>query len=699
MSLPEQVSGAGFSEQPQPLPVRVIPITVFDSIAEKESLSLEEVKARVKNETVAWREVSQEIRRVLLLQTAEEHGILPPQLSKNLLSQPLDFLDGHNLSGMYDHTKAEVEKEEPRPNKDIILTMLKEAEVPVVLPKMKPKRKVRVTTLAEVTDLQKLLLQHPVLSREQEQKLFRYLHYNLPIAYLDRDKDFIESFGDEESLDRRNMLRLIEQGDTVSDVIASCNQKLVSVVAVGYGRILSYKEKFASGNLGLRRAIEKFDSERGDAQFSSYALYWIRQKIQGTVRKEGYGIYIPNQVMADKSKILWIKDAFVAIFKRDPTRDELRQQVIVHLFPEKVTTVERIENALNVLDKINQVATSLNKKFGSDNSSEFGDFKSDISMDTAELGITNVTRARVKARLDALLTQQERLVVYHMYDFHTGKTKSIAEVAVELSAPSEIVINLFNSALGRLKKDPKFKGIFSENDMSLEEEEAFITTPFDLFVGEEPMKLKRSLQEAGIPNQKIATYVEIAMRRRRGETIRSIAVALGVTTGIVDIVYCTKLRRLGLIETQRPFSAIDQQEAIRTLYHTMPWLSTRDVAQKVGLAPRTVVAYRSILRTKGLLPPKGAIDKELFISEATEKVGIYLAANPRLSYKETMSRFFNEPKRRRAEFDEEVRVLRGKEFMNQEIANRLGVSLDRVKRSVARLIVQGTISRRGVNKR
>lgn len=254
-------------------------------------------------------------------------------------------------------------------------------------------------------------------------------------AYLERIKDLpVLSKREEQSLvkkakagDREARRRLI-----------NCNLKLVVNIAKHYTHLtLSLMDLIAEGNIGLMRAIDKFDTERG-FRFSTYAAWWIRQAITRSIIDQGRTIRIPVYASEFISKYKKAKEMLRQKLNREPNRSEIAKQLKIAI--DKIVEIELWM----------QKKSSLEAPVGKEGGSELGDFIVSENSQTNNLVETIFRREKIEHLFDTLI-EREKKVLDLRFGISDGVSHTLAEISDELGISRERVRQIEKAALKKLK--------------------------------------------------------------------------------------------------------------------------------------------------------------------------------------------------------------------------------------------------------
>ncbi len=274
----------------------------------------------------------------------------------------------------------------------------------------------------------------PLLTAEQEVTLAKRIEAGL-LATLKLD-DEAEAPTDNQ---RASLQAVQRDGQLARRQLTEANLRLVVSIAKRYvGRGMALLDLIQEGNLGLIRAVEKFDYTKG-FKFSTYATWWIRQAITRAIADQARTIRIPVHMVETMNKVLRIQRQMLQELGREPTVEEIALKV--DLTPDKVREIQRIA----------QEPVSLETPVGEEDDSLLGDFVEDPNVIAPA---TAAARALLTEAIEEALQElndRERAVVRLRFGLDDGQIRTLEEVGKEFGVTRERIRQIESKTLAKLR--------------------------------------------------------------------------------------------------------------------------------------------------------------------------------------------------------------------------------------------------------
>ncbi|MBN2848401.1 MAG: RNA polymerase sigma factor RpoD [Coriobacteriia bacterium] len=308
--------------------------------------------------------------------------------------------------------------------------------------KRKPRRKVETTASAPLTsDPVRMYLKEigkvSLLTARQEVDLAMKIEAGLEaLATLE---EAAEKGITLERAEKRRLERIERIGVEAKKQLVEANLRLVVSIAKRYvGRGMLFLDLIQEGNLGLIRAVEKFDYGKG-FKFSTYATWWIRQAITRAIADQARTIRIPVHMVETINKLIRIQRQLLQELGREPTPEEIGEKMEM--------TAERVREIL----KISQEPVSLETPIGEEEDSQLGDFIEDgeavVPPDAASFSMLQEQLAKV---LDSL-SERERKVIELRFGLEDGHPRTLEEVGREFGVTRERIRQIESKTLCKLR--------------------------------------------------------------------------------------------------------------------------------------------------------------------------------------------------------------------------------------------------------
>ena len=318
------------------------------------------------------------------------------------------------------------------------------------------------------------------LSAEQMEKVFEYLEgHNIDVlritADTDDDVDIDNMIAEEEEVDMENIDLSVPEGVSIEDPVrmylkeigkvpllsaereielakrmeegdedakkelAEANLRLVVSIAKRYvGRGMLFLDLIQEGNLGLIKAVEKFDYKKG-YKFSTYATWWIRQAITRAIADQARTIRIPVHMVETINKLIRVSRQLLQELGREPSPEEIAKEMSM--------PVDRVREIL----KISQEPVSLETPIGEEEDSHLGDFIKDDNVPVpADAAAFTLLKEQLEEVLGTL-TEREQKVLTLRFGLEDGRARTLEEVGKEFNVTRERIRQIEAKALRKLR--------------------------------------------------------------------------------------------------------------------------------------------------------------------------------------------------------------------------------------------------------
>ena len=241
--------------------------------------------------------------------------------------------------------------------------------------------------------------------------------------------------------------RILAGDKTAKEELTRCNLKLVVSIAKHYvNRGMQFLDLIQEGNLGLMKAVDKFDYTRG-YKFSTYATWWIRQAITRALADQARTIRLPVHMVETMNKITRAQRKLVQKLNRDPTAEEISAELQGLYSPERIREIQQF-----ALDPL-----SLEKPVGEEEDSHVGDFIEDKDNETpSEYADNSLLKDKIDEVLKELTDREER-VLRLRYGLDDGRTHTLEEVGKEFGVTRERIRQIEAKAIKKLRHPTRAK--------------------------------------------------------------------------------------------------------------------------------------------------------------------------------------------------------------------------------------------------
>lgn len=400
---------------------------------ENAAVETEETKAKFREKLKSLLELGKKKRNILEYQEISDF-FRDMNLDEEKMEKVLDFLEANKVDVL---RISDGDDEDD----DIILDDEDEVEV--------EKIDLSVPEGVSVEDPVRMYLKEigkvPLLSADEEIELAQKMEAgSVAVEKIPLLKERLAETGDEQEKEEIQAeikaLQLdVDRGSDAKKRLAEANLRLVVSIAKRYvGRGMLFLDLIQEGNLGLIKAVEKFDYRKG-YKFSTYATWWIRQAITRAIADQARTIRIPVHMVETINKLIRVSRQLLQELGREPTPEEIAEEMKM--------PVERVREIL----KISQEPVSLETPIGEEEDSHLGDF---IKDDNVPVPADAAAFALLKEQLEEVLgtlTEREQKVLTLRFGLEDGRARTLEEVGKEFNVTRERIRQIEAKALRKLR--------------------------------------------------------------------------------------------------------------------------------------------------------------------------------------------------------------------------------------------------------
>ena len=400
---------------------------------ENAAVETEETKAKFREKLKSLLELGKKKRNILEYQEISDF-FRDMNLDEEKMEKVLDFLEANKVDVL---RISDGDDEDD----DIILDDEDEVEV--------EKIDLSVPEGVSVEDPVRMYLKEigkvPLLSADEEIELAQKMEAgSVAVEKIPLLKERLAETGDDQEKEEIQAeikaLQLdVDRGSDAKKRLAEANLRLVVSIAKRYvGRGMLFLDLIQEGNLGLIKAVEKFDYRKG-YKFSTYATWWIRQAITRAIADQARTIRIPVHMVETINKLIRVSRQLLQELGREPTPEEIAEEMKM--------PVERVREIL----KISQEPVSLETPIGEEEDSHLGDF---IKDDNVPVPADAATFTLLKEQLEEVLgtlTEREQKVLTLRFGLEDGRARTLEEVGKEFNVTRERIRQIEAKALRKLR--------------------------------------------------------------------------------------------------------------------------------------------------------------------------------------------------------------------------------------------------------
>jgi len=290
-------------------------------------------------------------------------------------------------------------------------------------------------------DIPKILEEEPILLDDVE--LTKDININDPVRMYLKEIGRISLLSPDEELE---LSEKVASGDEYAkNKLAESNLRLVVSIAKRYvGRGLLFLDLIQEGNIGLMKAVDKFDSDKG-YKFSTYATWWIRQAITRALADQARTIRVPVHMVETINKMSRVQRQLTLELNREPSEDELAKKMGI--------SVEKVREVI----KISQEPVSLETPIGEEDDSHLGDFiKDESSMSPEEYATNEILKEEIRSVLQTLQVREQEVLELR-FGLSDGTCHTLEEVGKKFNVTRERIRQIEAKALRKLRHPSRAK--------------------------------------------------------------------------------------------------------------------------------------------------------------------------------------------------------------------------------------------------
>jgi len=361
-----------------------------------------------------------------------EEGIRKGELSYEEVDNELDDLDLENIEKQAIYKELEKEGIDLLTEKDVKESFLSDEEREALEEKRRIKREEKEKEREEEED-----------DDEEEVVIPKSVNVDDPVRMYLKEIGKVDLLTKEEEID---LAKRIEAGEEYArQKLTEANLRLVVSIAKRYvGRGMLFLDLIQEGNLGLLKAVKKFDWRKG-YKFSTYATWWIRQAITRSIADQARTIRVPVHMVETINKLIRIQRQLLQDLGREPKPEEIAKEMGI--------SVDKVRKIL----KIAQEPVSLETPIGEEEDSHLGDFIPDNdSPAPAESAAFAILKDQLEEVLDSL-TLREQKVLKLRFGIDDGRARTLEEVGKQFDVTRERIRQIEAKALRKLKHPSRSK--------------------------------------------------------------------------------------------------------------------------------------------------------------------------------------------------------------------------------------------------